>query len=107
VRHARWLAVASGEAAILLARDARSVVLVRGPAWGCDVPDGATPAWEASGRGLSLAWPSRGIAFGADGFPRSCRGDGVGSATALVEDGVASAAVIVSSLGRIRWERRS
>jgi hypothetical protein len=107
VRHARWLAVASGEAAILLARDGRSVVLVRGPTWDCVVPDGATPVWQARGRDLALAWPTRGIAFAADGFPRSCHGDGVGSATALVEDGVTSAAVIVSSLGRIRWERRS
>jgi prepilin-type N-terminal cleavage/methylation domain-containing protein len=107
VRHARWLALASGEPVILLVSEGRSVVMLRGPLWRCDAPAGAAPVWEGGGRSLSLAWPSRGIAFGADGFPRSCGGDGVGSATALVHGRYGSAAIIVSSLGRVRWERGS
>ncbi len=110
VRHARWLAVTSGVPAMLLTPDyGGSIVLVSDSAWQCD-PDVAPQVrrvWRAPPRRLAVSWPVRGIAFAPDGFPRSCRGDGVGSATASLRDDTTAAAVIVSSLGRVRWERRS
>jgi prepilin-type N-terminal cleavage/methylation domain-containing protein len=107
VRSARWAAVLDERPAILLARDGgRSIVVLRDGGWRCDAAAPGTLAWEAGGRRVVVAWPVRGVAFGPDGFPRSCHGDGVGAATVVVSDGAASAAVVVSSLGRVRWERR-
>ncbi len=109
VRHARWSAVTSGNPAILLTPDhGQSIVLVPGPAWSCDpaAAGARTVVWEQHRRRLVVGWPARGVAFAPDGFPRSCLGDGVGSATATIVDGKSQAAVIVSSLGRVRWERR-
>lgn len=51
-------------------------------------------------------WPVRGLSFTADGLPRTCAGGGVGNATILLEHRGQQAAVIVSALGRVRWERR-
>jgi prepilin-type N-terminal cleavage/methylation domain-containing protein len=50
--------------------------------------------------------PLRGLAFGLDGLPRTCDGSGVGNTTILLEHRGRQAAVIVSSLGRVRWELR-
>lgn len=51
-------------------------------------------------------WPARGLAFGADGLPRSCDG-GLGNTTLLLHDRQGGqAAVLVASLGRVRWEPR-
>lgn len=55
---------------------------------------------------VHVAWPTRGLAFGADGLPRSCSG-GLGNTTIVLRDRRGNqAAVLVSSLGRVRWEAR-
>jgi prepilin-type N-terminal cleavage/methylation domain-containing protein len=56
--------------------------------------------------GVAATWPTRGLAFGPDGLPRTCDGGGVGNTTILLEHRGRQAAVIVSSLGRVRWEMR-
>lgn len=53
-----------------------------------------------------VAWPPRGLLFTPDGLPRTCDGGGVGNTTILLEHRGRRAAVIVSSLGRVRWELR-
>lgn len=50
--------------------------------------------------------PSRGLMFTPDGLPRTCDGGGVGNTTILLTHRERQAAVIVSSLGRVRWEMR-
>lgn len=57
-------------------------------------------------RARLVAAPRRGLAFGADGLPRTCDGGGVGNTTILLEHRGRQAAVVVSSLGRVRWELR-
>jgi prepilin-type N-terminal cleavage/methylation domain-containing protein len=54
----------------------------------------------------TVTWPRRGLLFTSDGLPRTCDGGGVGNATIGLELGGRQAAVIVSSLGRVRWESR-
>jgi len=49
-----------------------------------------------------VAFPIRGLMFGPDGLPRTCDGGGVGNATIVLEYRGRRAAVIVSSLGRVR-----
>jgi prepilin-type N-terminal cleavage/methylation domain-containing protein len=53
-----------------------------------------------------LSQPSRGLQFTPAGLPRTCDGGGVGNTTILLEHRGRQAAVIVSSLGRVRWEMR-
>ena len=107
VRHARWSAVTSGRPAILLsADDGRTLILYGDGDWRCDTTPTAYRVWESGSRRVALSWPVRGVSFAPDGFPRSCRGDGVGSATAVIIDTMSSAAVVVSALGRVRWEVR-
>jgi len=53
-----------------------------------------------------VAFPVRGLLFTPDGLPRTCDGGGVGNTTILLEHRGRQAAVIVSSLGRVRWEPR-
>lgn len=48
----------------------------------------------------------RGLQFTPDGLPRTCDGGGVANTTILLEHRGRQAAVIVSSLGRVRWEPR-
>jgi prepilin-type N-terminal cleavage/methylation domain-containing protein len=56
--------------------------------------------------GITARYPQRGLSFTPDGLPRACDGGGVGNTTILLEDRGRQAAVIVSSLGRVRWELR-
>jgi prepilin-type N-terminal cleavage/methylation domain-containing protein len=109
IRSARWSAIVTGTPTVLLASvNGATVVRLTGHEFGCDPTSAATEVvWTLEHRGVSVAWPSRGVAFAPDGFPRSCLGDGVGAATVPVEYASARAAVVVSSLGRVRWERRS
>lgn len=81
---ARWHAVASGRTDDCLPRDL------------ADRPHSA----------VRETWPARGLAFTVDGLPRACDGGGIGNATILLEHRGRRAAVVVSSLGRVRWERR-
>jgi hypothetical protein len=55
---------------------------------------------------LLRGFPHRGLLFTPDGLPRACDGGGVGNTTILLEHRGRQAAVIVSSLGRVRWEMR-
>jgi len=67
-----------------------------------DIPYPPTPPLTAT----VLAFPARGLLFTAEGLPRTCDGGGVGNATILLEQRGRRAAVIVSALGRVRWEPR-
>jgi hypothetical protein len=57
-------------------------------------------------RAVVVAGLHRGLLFTPDGLPRTCDGGGVGNTTILLEHRGRQAAVIVSSLGRVRWEMR-
>lgn len=102
---ARWLAVASGTPSVLVARDG-AVHLVAAAPPRCDLQPTGEPVWAAT-RPLSLQWPAPGLVFGAHGRPLRCDGSAVGNTTITLRarDG-SRAAVIVASLGRVRWERR-
>ena len=68
-----------------------------------------SPRPAAALQGLTKATvsaPKRGLQFTPNGLPRTCDGGGVGNATILLERRGRQAAVIVSSLGRVRWEMR-
>ena len=67
-------------------------------------PAGGAPLWW-SPRRAEVTEPPRGLLFTPDGLPRTCDG-GVGNTTILLEVRGQQAAVIVSSLGRVRWEMR-
>lgn len=102
---ARWLALGSGQPVTLLRRAPFEAGLVRLGAFTCDA-EGAAPVWTPPARS-GFAWPALGLAFAPDGRPRRCDGSAVGNATILIEGpGGDRAAVIVASLGRVRWERR-
>lgn len=97
---ARSLAVAVASARARAAADGTRVAVLGAT---CDPPPrtalaGLTRA-EVSG-------PARGLQFTPDGLPRTCDGGGVGNTTILLERRGQQAAVIVSSLGRVRWETR-
>ena len=102
---ARWLAVATGTPTTLVARD-QAIYLGRGAPLNCDREPTGAPVWEPS-RPVALRWPAMGLAFGAHGRPLRCDGSAVGNTTITLSgrDG-SSAAVVIASLGRIRWERR-
>jgi hypothetical protein len=55
---------------------------------------------------MIVAFSAKGLLFTPDGLPRTCDGGGVGNTTILLEYRGRQAAVIVSSLGRVRWEPR-
>ena len=57
-------------------------------------------------QGLIVAVPPRGLMFTPDGLPRTCDGGGLGNTTILLTYRGRQAAVIVSALGRVRWEPR-
>lgn len=56
--------------------------------------------------GATVAFPQRGLLFTPDGLPRACSGGGLGNTTIVLQAQRRQAAVIVSSLGRVRWELR-
>jgi len=95
---------ARGDALGGMARDvARQVATARLQA----VVDGGWHCVAApAGAAVVVAWPARGLSFTPDGLPRTCDGGGLGNATILLEHRGQRAAVIVSSLGRVRWEMR-
>jgi hypothetical protein len=89
VAAARIEAIATGGQVSLAARPCMGTVSVPTP----DEP-------------LLRGFPTRGLLFTPDGLPRTCDGGGVGNTTILLEYRGRQAAVIVSSLGRVRWEPR-
>jgi len=106
--HARWQAVHLGApVAIGMAPDRRVTRSVT--TYGVPHCDGVTDAdviWQPSRR-VNLSWPRHGLVFGPDGRPRRCDGSGVGNTTIVLDGpGGSQAAVIIASLGRVRWESR-
>jgi prepilin-type N-terminal cleavage/methylation domain-containing protein len=102
---ARWSAVQEGAARTLLASAGGELAVAPGYACSSAAP-GARPSWSPPPRTL-VDWPVMGLAFAPDGRPRRCDGSAVGNATIPVEGPRGDrAAVIVASLGRVRWERR-
>ncbi len=61
---------------------------------------------EHPGVRVVSAWPTGGVVWLPSGSGRTCAGGGVISSTVVLEGVRGSAAVIVSSLGRVRVERR-
>ena len=102
---ARWSSVQEGVARTLLASAGGEVSTA--PGYACEVAAaGALFAWSPPPR-TRVGWPPMGLAFAPDGRPRRCDGSAVGNTTILVEGSRGDrAAVIVASLGRVRWERR-
>ena len=104
---ARWSAVHEGQPrTLLVSAGSDEISAVRG-AFRCDDlgPDRRV-IWSAPPRTF-VGWPAMGLAFAPDGRPRRCDGSGVGNTTILIEGSRGDrAAVIVASLGRVRWERR-
>ena len=102
---ARWLAVASGTPSALVPL-ASDLHVVSGAPLRCDTAPSGAPAWTPSGPTVPR-WPSAGLAFGGHGRPLRCDGSAVGNTTIELSarDG-SRAAVVVASLGRVRWERR-
>ena len=101
----RWLASSSGQPVSLLRSPDSGAALVRVTGYTCDSADVAA-LWAPPAR-TGVGWPALGLAFAPDGRPRRCDGSAVGNTT-IVVDGARGdrAAVIVASLGRVRWERR-
>lgn len=103
----RWRAVLHGAPITVRPADHAAVWIVEGT-YACDaeaVPGARRLELEVAS--VSSVWPAHAVAFGPDGRPRSCWGGGVGSATIDIADRRGErAVVIVSALGRVRWERR-
>lgn len=101
----RWLASSSGQPLSLLRSPGSGGALVRVAGYACDPADGGA-LWAPPAR-TEFTWPALGLAFAPDGRPRRCDGSAVGNNTIAVEGARGDrAAVIVASLGRVRWERR-
>lgn len=60
----------------------------------------------AAAGGVSVGLPPRGLQFTHEGMPRTCAGAAVANATIELAHRGRRAAVIVASLGRVRWEPR-
>ena len=101
----RWSVVQEGAARTLLASPGGD--LSAAPGYACEVAaSGARATWSPP-PGTRVGWPPMGLAFAPDGRPRRCDGSAVGNTTILIEGPRGDrAAVIVASLGRVRWERR-
>lgn len=100
---------AATRAAAMLARDlahGRAIAVIESRGVAITACPGR-PAWPSRlPPTIRIEWPTRGLAFGPDGLPRSCTG-GLGNTTLLLHDrSGGQAAVLVSSLGRVRWEPR-
>ena len=103
----RWLAVTTGVPVAIVRRRDGALFRRVGHPLGCDeAAIDNVPIWIPN-RSMTLTWPAAGLAFGAHGRPLRCDGSAVGNATITLtgRDG-SSAAVIVASLGRVRWDRR-
>ena len=102
---ARWSSVQAGAARTLVASAAGELSAV--PGYACDAASpGTRPVWSPPPRTI-IDWPTMGLGFAPDGRPRRCDGSAVGNATIPIEGPQNDrAAVIVASLGRVRWERR-
>ena len=105
--HARWSAVTAGTPRTLVLVDTSSGVVEISGVFACDTEGLSVRQGWVAPRGTLLRWPPMGLAFAPDGRPRRCDGSAVGNTTILIEGPRGDrAAVIVASLGRVRWERR-
>lgn len=107
VRSVRWLAVTSGAHVAIVRGQDGSLFRHRADSSSCRAPTPVgAPIWTPTVPVVST-WPVGGLTFGPHGRPLRCDGSAVGNATLLLSgrDG-ARAAVVVASLGRVRWERR-
>ena len=103
----RWSAVHEGVPRSLVAGASEHEIRAVAGSFTCvDDAAGAPVVWSWPPRTF-VGWPAMGLAFAPDGRPRRCDGSGVGNTTVLIEGPRGDrAAVIVASLGRVRWERR-
>ena len=101
----RWLAVTSRAPHTLVEDDGAVYVHVGVPPY-CERTSPGQLVWSSS-QPLAIGWPPSDLVFAPHGRPLRCDGSAVGNTTITLtsRDG-SRAAVIVSSLGRIRWERR-
>ena len=109
VYQVRPAVVADARAVSMIVRGLRSAAIVAGRPQGIggDGRCGSSEGVERPpGTTARLVWPPRGLLFTPDGLARTCDGGGVGNTTILLEHRGRQAAVIVSSLGRVRWEMR-
>ena len=107
VTYTRWSAVSAGTPKTLVFVDTPPGIAEIDGVFACD-PVGllGRHRWRPP-RGTLVRWPIMGLAFAPDGLPRRCDGSAVGNTTILIEGPRGDrAAVIVASLGRVRWERR-
>ena len=107
VTTSRWSAVHEGAPVLILAGGTDVELRVLRGRYDCEAgPHETRLTWTAPPRSF-IGWPAMGLAFAPDGRPRRCDGSAVGNTTIVIE-GVRGdrAAVIVASLGRVRWERR-
>ena len=104
---ARLTTVLEGRPTTLLTVPGETKGVARVQGFGCEVLTvEASHVWAWPGR-VQVGWPAMGLAFAPDGRPRRCDGSAVGNTTILIEGPRGDrAAVIVASLGRVRWERR-
>ena len=102
----RWAAVQDGAPRTVAAAEVGNrLVVVRGE-YACSHSPTSTVIWDWPARATTRL-PPMGLAFAPDGRPRRCDGSGVGNTTILIEGPRGDrAAVIIASLGRVRWERR-
>jgi hypothetical protein len=90
-----------------LVRDMRIRAIVSGRSTTVSGEECAPPATRAvtSLVRSTVVMPRRGLQFTPEGLPQNCAG-GLGNATIPLVFHGQQAAVIVSSLGRVRWEMR-
>ncbi len=107
VTTSRWSAVHEGAPVLMLIAGDDAELRSLRARYACEAhPDETRLAWTAPPRSF-IGWPTMGLAFAPDGRPRRCDGSAVGNTTILIEGARGDrAAVIVASLGRVRWERR-
>ena len=103
----RWSAVNEGTPVLMLSAGPDPELRSLPGRYACQADAEDTRlVWTAPARSY-IGWPAMGLAFAPDGRPRRCDGSAVGNTTILIEGARGDrAAVIVASLGRVRWERR-
>ena len=103
----RWAAVHEGLPRTVLSSPSGDELRVAYGSFLCNAEgSGTRTVWSSPPR-VSVGWPAMSVSFAPDGRPRRCDGSAVGNTTILIEGPRGDrAAVIVASLGRVRWERR-
>ena len=106
LRAQRWRAVQGGLPVVVRADNANRALFLTQGVFSCDSMPLSATAFTARPN-VTLTWPSSALAFDSDGRARRCDGGGAGNTTIGLTDRRGNqAAVIVATLGRVRWERR-